>query len=299
MAMDLYAGTTDGLYRLGEGERERVADGDVRALAVEHDGLWAVLDGVVLARGGDGGLEEVARHERTVHCLLAIPGGLLAGTAEGGLVRLEGDHLVEVEGFAAAPGREDWYTPWGGPPDTRSLASAPDGTLFANVHVGGIARSRDAGGTWEPTIDVDADVHQVVVADGRVLAAAAEGLAVSDDEGETWRWETGGLHATYARAVAVAGEDVLVSASEGPGGKRSGLYRREAGGGAALRRCRAGLPEWFSGNIDTYCLVAAGESVAAADGGTVYHSVDGGETWSVLARDLPEVRCLAVRTVVV
>lgn len=291
--MDLYAGTSGGLYRLRDGVRQRVADAAVDALAVDQDGFWAVLDGTLLARGVDGGaLETVARHDRALRCLLALPGGLLAGTAGAGLVRLEGDRLVEVDGFHATPGRDGWYTPWGGPPDTRSLAATPDGTLFANVHVGGIPRSRDAGRTWEPTVDVDADVHQVVTAGGRVLAAAAEGLAVGDGGGDGWRWETAGLHATYARAVAVSGEHVVLSVSDGPGGGRSALYRGPVTGGP-LRRCGGGLPEWFGGNVDTHCLVASGDDVVAADGGTLYRSADGGRTWDVLAGDLPEVRCLA------
>jgi RND family efflux transporter MFP subunit len=34
-------------------------------------------------------------------------------------------------------------------------------TKLVNVHVGGIPRSVDSGATWAPTIDVDADVHEV------------------------------------------------------------------------------------------------------------------------------------------
>src|SRR5207247_7541735 len=130
--------------------------------------------------------------------------------------------------YRRAPGRNDWTTPWGGPPDTRSLA-ADGNALYANVHVGGILRSTDAGTNWAPTIDVDADVHQVVAGfddAGRVLAATAEGLAVSNDGGDTWAFETEGLGATYSRAAAVAGDVVLASASRGPRGDGAAVYRR-------------------------------------------------------------------------
>ncbi|MBW3602348.1 MAG: hypothetical protein KY434_06565 [Actinobacteria bacterium] len=292
--MGLLAGTAEGLYRLGDGAPERLAGGDVAAMAVDGASVWAVVDATALVRGtADGGFTSVTAHDRPLRSLLPTPDGLLAGTAAAGLVRLSDDRLVPVDGFWAVAGRDDWYTPWGGPADTRSLAAGPDGTLYANVHVGGIARSGDGGATWEPTIDVDADVHQVSVAGGLVLAAAARGLAVSDDRGGSWRWRTGGLHARYARAVAVVGDSVLVSVSEGPGGGRSAVYRGALATDGSWTRCRQGLPEWFTGNVDTGCLVADGGAVAVADAGTVYRSEDGGGTWGVVATDLPTARCLA------
>lgn len=309
--MELLAGTRQGLYRLGAGSPELLADGDVSAVTVDDGTVWAVVDDTTLVRGGPGvsgtfGFEPVARHDRALRCLLAVPGGLLAGTAEAGLVRLDGDRLVAVEGFQGVPGRGDWYTPWGGPPDTRSLAAArapggghapadsdgAGGTWYANVHVGGVPRSTDGGATWQPTIDVDDDVHQVVTAGGLVLVAAAYGLAVSDDAGATWRWRTDGLHARYARAVTVAGDTVLVSVSQGPGGGRAAVYRGEAALDGSLTRCRDGLPEWFTGNVDTGCLTADGTSVALADADRVYRSADAGRSWHLLVEGLPAVRWL-------
>lgn len=292
--MNLLASTAEGLYRLGEGVGERLAGGDVTSLAVDGDTVWAVVDDTTLLRGGaDGSFTAVSVHDQALRCLLPTGQNLLAGTAGAGLVGLDGDRLVPFDGFTAAPGREHWYTPWGGPPDTRSLAAGRDGTLYANVHVGGILRSTDGGATWVPTIDIDADAHEIALAGDLVLAAAALGLAVSDDRGGTWRWRTDGLHARYARAVAAIDGTVLVSVSQGPGGARSAIYRGPLGLDGLLTRCRQGLPEWFGDNVDTGCLVADGRSAAAADGGTVYHSEDGGETWQVLVRDLPPVHHLA------
>src|SRR5262249_51391316 len=148
------------------------------------------------------------------------------------------------------PGREAWYTPWGDPPDTRSLAVDRGGTVYANVHVGGVVRSTDGGRSWEPTLDIEADVHQVLAhprRPGHVFAASAVGLQTTVDAGATWQTVTEGLHATYLRAVAVATGGVLVSASTGPGGRRSALYRRTRAGGP-FERCRGGLPEWFGDN---------------------------------------------------
>ncbi len=85
-----------------------------------------------------------------------------------------------IPGFEAVPGRDDWHAVGSRKPYVRSLTATAGGVLLANVHVGGIPRSPDDGATWQPTIDVDADVHQVRAHPQRpelVLAAAAVGCA--------------------------------------------------------------------------------------------------------------------------
>src|SRR2546429_115455 len=82
-------------------------------------------------------------------------------------------------------GRDRWFTPWGGPPDTRSI-SEDDEAVYVNIHVGGILRSVDCGRTWQPTLPIERDVHKVLARPGRLYAASARGLAVSPDSGETW-----------------------------------------------------------------------------------------------------------------
>ena len=67
-----------------------------------------------------------------------------------------------------------------GPPlGVRSIAATCDGAaLLANVHVGGIPQSTDSGLTWRPTIDIEADVHEVCAHPTRpeiVIAAAGAG----------------------------------------------------------------------------------------------------------------------------
>jgi hypothetical protein len=99
----------------------------------------------------------------------------------------------------------------GGPPDTRSITVAADGTPFVNVHVGGVWRGDDDG-EWREVIDVDHDTHQILAADDAVVAAAAVGYGQSNDGGRTFSWSTDGLHDTYCRAVAIADGIVLVTA---------------------------------------------------------------------------------------
>ena len=281
----ILVGTAAGLHRVEDGHTE-LAERHITALS----GASALVDGRAVWRDGDW-MEEVEGPQAT--CILAVDGGVLVGTTEGHLLRLPGG--APLESFEEAPGRDQWYTPWGGPADVRSLAAAPDGTLYVNVHVGGILRSTDGGATWEPTLDIDLDVHQVVVAaDGTVLAATARGLATSTDRGATWTIVDEGLPATYARAVAVAGDTVLMSASTGPDGRRAAVYRRPLTGGEPFRRSAIGLPGTFPGNIDTFCLVADGHRAALGTfAGRVYASDDAGASWSTVAAG-PPVTCLSL-----
>lgn len=286
--------TAAGLERPGAGSE--LPGRSLVALTSEAERRWALAgDGTVL-RSEDGGWDEVARlSEPSPRCLLSTEGGLLLGTALARLFRLRREVLEPVDAFDQVPGREGWYTPWGGPPDTRSLALDRSGTVYANVHVGGIVRSTPEGG-WEPTIDVDADVHQVIAhpqRDRLVLAATAYGLAESRDGADTWETADDGLHAPYCRAVAVAGETVLVTASTGPSTRRAAVYRRPLDGGGPFERCQGGLPEWFPSNIDTHCLAATGpRAVFGTAEGEVWSSEDEGRTWERLAEDLPQIRAV-------
>jgi photosystem II stability/assembly factor-like uncharacterized protein len=212
-------------------------------------------------------------------------------------MRLRGDRLEPVESFDQAKGREDWYTPWGGPPDVRSMSRGPDGVIHANVHVGGIVRSADDGSSWEPTIDIDADVHQVLAPPGHprlVVAACARGLVGSDDGGETWRYEREGLHSSYCRAVAVGNGTLYLSSSAGPRGGRAALYRIQISSRGSFEKCADGLPEWFESNIDSGCVAAEGDEVAfGTHEGEVFGSTDAGRTWESWATGLSPVRCVA------
>lgn len=298
MAATILVGTDDGIHRVGEDQASWLGGKRVTALARGQGALWALADGRELWREplGGGGVVATSGGLR-LNCVDAGDGGVVAGTSEAHLVRLDGNELRLIDEFDRVEGRGGWYTPWGGPPDVRSLARGADGTLWVNVHVGGILRA-EAGGSFVPTIDVDADVHQVTGDPGeprRVLAATAYGLAQSDDAGATWSFATEGMHASYCRAVTVAGGQVVVSCSTGPGGARAALYRRPlaAAPEAPFERCSAGLPEWFQRNVDTACLDADGATVAfGTAAGEVYASADAGATWTQAAASLPAVRCL-------
>ena len=306
----IFAGTADGLHTFDPGGAPgpRALTGhDVWAVARQTwEHLWAIVDRREIWRGdgewrrvasvddapGAAGLQATCLADTRANDL----GGILVGTTRARLLRIgaEGD-VKPLSGFDDAPGRAEWHTPWGAPPDTRTITENGD-AVFVNVHVGGVLRSRDQGATWQPTIDIDADVHGVVTGHGRVYAAGAAGLSVSEDGGDTWRLETAGLHAAYCRSVAVCGQSVLLSASEGPGGRRAAMYRSDAAA-ERFERCREGLPESFGGNLDSLCVDAlpGGELAAVATAaGEVYASADEGSTWTHLAAGLGTIHCILV-----
>lgn len=209
---------------------------------------------------------------------------------------LQGEAVAPVEAFEKAPGRESWYTPWGGPPDVRSMSSDPTGPVYVNVHVGRVVSSSDRQGDWGPTIDIDADVHEVLFdpGSGLLLAACAKGLAVSSDRGSTWRYDADGVHGRYMRAVTVSGDTVVATASTGPRTDRAAVYRKPVNGEGSFELCREGLPEWFSDNIYTLCLAAKGSMATfGTSNGAVFLSEDEGQTWAPAAEGLPPVRCVA------
>ena len=295
----IFVATDDGVATFDhEGRALDVAHAgrSVTALGRMGDGVWAIVDAAELWHSTDAGWTHAADLDGLrATCVAGIGGAVFVGTSEARLFRRAGETLEPVPAFDDAEGRETWYTPWGGPPDTRSIANWDDDS-YVNVHVGGILRSDDGGGTWTPTIDIDADVHQVTTAEGMVLAACAGGLAVSTDRGGTWTVRTDGLETRYSRAVAVCGDAVLVSASNGPGGGNAGVYRGGLGGGT-FERCVAGLPPSFGDNVDSHCLDALSDGSFAAFGtpdGSVYRSTDQGERWDELASGLRPIQRVLV-----
>jgi hypothetical protein len=302
MSSSILVGTGGGLWQLaGDAAApvEALAGRAVTALALEGPRRWAVVDGGALWEGGDGAWTARASIEGPpATCVALTSDGPLIGTEQAHLWRWTAGRLARIESFEVVEGRQAWYTPWGDPADVRSLAPAADGTLHVNVHVGGVARSRDRGASWTPTVDIETDVHQVLAHPTRpevVLLAAAEGFGVSRDGGDTWQFTTAGLHAHYLRAVTVAGEHVLVSASAGFHGRRSAIYRRRLEGGTRFERCEAGLPRWFDDNIDTGCLAAAGPLVVfGTSDGRLFRSHDTGEHWDLVLKGLPPIACVVM-----
>jgi hypothetical protein len=298
--MTVLVATADGYHVFSSSGKHVVAlDGhSVRALAPGPGGPWVAVvdDREVWQHGEDGEWAPLAASELVLTALTPVDDVVYAGTVGAHVLRLHDGTFSAVPGFDAVTGRDEWHAV--GPPlEVRSMTATVDGTLLVNVHVGGIPRSTDGGDSWQPTIAVDDDVHEVRAhpTHGDVaVAAASVGLCRSNDGGATWTSSHEGMHASYARAVAFIGDDVLVSASDGPFTTRSAIYRGGAHGGP-LARVADGLPEWLDGNVDTACLAANPEQAALVDGGgTLWASEADGAGWTQLAQGLRHTAGVAV-----
>lgn len=267
----------DGLHH-GSGTAEHLVGRSVTAVtATDPTAAWALVDGTDVVRVTPDGTEEVVRlNEGRGLYIHEHHGTVFVGGKDARLWRLDGGELVRVASFDQAPTRDQWSTPWGGPPDVFSMASHGD-DLYVSVHVGGVLHSDDDGRTWQATIDLHDDVHQVVVDDaGTVWAATGRrGLARSSDKGHTWQYLIDGLHATYLLAVAVTAAGVLASAQSGHAGSDTAVYLFDGDHFEPV----TGLPSPLSG-ISPRHLAASGTTTAlVADDGSVYLSHDGGRTW--------------------
>jgi hypothetical protein len=292
-----------------DGPRQELAGQSVRALAPDdRGGALAIVEGHSLCRRASGGeWSAIATSDRPLACAVAAGGVVYAGTDDARILRVSETGTIELlGGFDDVAGRDAWFAGSAvidgqrvGPPlGVRSMTATADrAVLLANVHVGGIPRSVDGGVTWHPTIDIDADVHEVCAHPTRpstVIAAAAVGLCISRDGGATWAVEQDGLHASYCSAVAFSGDDILVAASADHFATQGAIYRRPIDGHGRLAPVR-GLPMWLEGIADTGGIATRESAVAVADrAGNLYVSADGGSTWSRRASRLPTPSSLLV-----
>lgn len=295
----LAATWSDGLFVFaGETRRQELAGQSVRALAPDQDGgVLAIVDGhSVCRRTREGAWSTLATSELDLACLVVVGEVIYLGTDDAQVLRVNQDGKIDpLHGFETVPGREKWYAGTAqidgrvvGPPlGVRSMTATSDGAaLLANVHVGGIPRTTDGGLTWQPTIEVDSDVHEVCAHPSdphTVIAAAAVGLCISRDGGVTWTVEQEGLHALHCTAVAFSESDMLVSAATDHFAAEAAVYRRPIEGTGPLEPVR-GLPKWLGSIVDTGCIATHRSALAVADkSGNLYASADGGHSW--LRRD--------------
>jgi hypothetical protein len=300
----LVATWRNGLFALSDNVLHEECSGQsVRGLERDHSGnALAIVGGKSLCRrSANGAWSTIARSGLELACCVTLGDPIYVGTEDAQILRVRDDGSLErLGGFDLVPGRERWYAGTAlvdgrliGPPlGIRSLAATCDqAALLANVHVGGIPRSTDSGATWQSTIEIESDVHQVCAHPTRpeiVIAAAGMGLCISRDGGQTWTTESEGLHASYCSAVAFAGDDILVAASTDHFAPRGAIYRRPMERAGPILPVGGGLPRWIDGIADTGNIAVCGLAVAVADRAeNLYLSEDAGHTWSRGGDHLP------------
>jgi hypothetical protein len=295
----------DGLFAVtGDGHRQEIADLSVRGLAPDgRGGTLAIVGGHSLRRRAPSGeWVTVATSEFELSCCMAVRDTIYVGTDDARMLRLSDRSagLEPIDGFNNVAERDAWFAGSAivngqrlGPPlGIRSVAANSNGSvLFANVHVGGIPRSMDGGRSWQPTIDINNDVHEVCAhptSPDIVVAASAVGLCISCDAGAIWTIERGGLHASYCSAVAFSGDNIFVSASTDHFASQARIYRRPIKPDGPVVAVEGGMPAWTVGIVDSGCIATSGSSIAVVDrAGNFYGSDDFGLAWSCRFARLP------------
>ena len=262
------------------------------SLSNGQSAVFALSDGNLLLLSEGNAKQIPTGIENPIASLLLIrenPLTLLIGTDEGAHVyRLTGEEgpAERVVAFDELACREEWYTPWGGPPAVRTLAKTQDGFCYADIHVGSIMRSPDEGISWEPvTPELHKDVHQVTTCladDNRVYANTQNGVYVSTDRGHSWENRIEGLPRRYGTAIAAHPSDpelLIATVQNGPRGGGAWLCRSENEG-----RTWTQLNDQLTESIDrisTGSIAFTSDGTAwAAIGKTLYIGQDSAAVWN-------------------
>jgi hypothetical protein len=297
---DLFVATTSGCHVFSEaGEAELEMTGhSLGPFARDDDGCIALVDhNEIWRRDRNGAWSHIVTAPIPLQSIVSVNGTIYAGgMEEAAMLRVCADGTVaRIDGFDQTPGRDEWIA--NGPPlGVRSLAAAQN-VVLAAVHVGGIPRSTDGGQTWKPTIPILHDAHQLSMHPsqyGFVAAAAAVGLCISHDSGESWQIYGDGSEAVSALAAAVLEDEVLYSLQDGPFAKESQLWRWRMEDGR-IEQVHDGSPERLEGKIDTNWIAAAHHQAALIDkGGDLWWSQTGSTHWKRIANIPPHVTGLFI-----
>jgi photosystem II stability/assembly factor-like uncharacterized protein len=287
------------------------ADPDRVYVGTFDDGLWASDDGGLTWDAGlpEGRVVSVAVSASHRQSGVAV---VYAGTEPSNLYRSEnGGHRWErLPALRELPSEPRWSfppRPWTHHVRTIALHPVDPDWLAVGIELGGVMRSTDGGATWfDHNPQAHSDAHGLLThphAPDRVYEVAGQGVARSEDRGETWARFEAGLDRRYAWAQAVDPEDPdmwYVAVSRSP-------FAAHGGGDGQARVWRTNGEGWVP--IDgwgeqpelrrmPYALSAlpgqANRLLAGLRGGTLLMTDDAGRSWTRLALPLGDVIDLAV-----
>lgn len=254
------------------------------------------------------------------------PGVVWAGSQPSALWRSDdrGETFSLVDALWEHPHRPQWDAGYGGQAIHTVLPHPErDGHVLVAMSTGGVYVTDDDGASWAPSNrGIDAGflpgeepefgqcVHKVARDAGdpqRLFAQNHGGVYRSDDGGGSWSSIASGLPADFGFPIVTHPERggtawlvPLVADGERVPPDASLRVWRTDDSGATWAPSEAGLPDAFYGVVLRDAMTAddadpAGVYLGTRDG-SVYASADEGETWSEIAKHLPDVLC--VRAVV-
>lgn len=223
-----------------------------------------------------------------------------------------------VRGLWDHPHREQWGEGAGGGaihtilPDPQSADS-----MLVAMSTGGVYRSQDAGRSWtasnkgikasfmpDPWPEFGQCVHKVVrdsQTPSRLYAQNHHGVYRSDDSGETWISIADGLPTDFGFTVQAHPHQadtvwlvpVKADGERIPPGAALQV-QRSTDAGATWQTMTTGLPHPSYTCVlrDAACVDDQGGLYFGTRNGEVYVSIDNGESFTVVAQQLPDVLCV-------
>ncbi len=233
-----------------------------------------------------------------------------AGTEPSNLYRSEdhGHSWERLPGLRQLPSEPTWSfppRPW--THHVRTIAPHPvdPARLSVGIELGGVMRSEDFGETWlDHNPQAHSDAHALLTHSerpDRLYEIAGQGIAVSEDRGETWARREGDLDRHYAWAGAVdpdrpdrwyAAVSRSPFAAHGAGDGDAVLLRTDGNGWTRIDTWDKATPEL---RRMPYALLAPepDELLAGLRGGLMVLSSDAGASWRRLELQLHDVIALA------
>jgi hypothetical protein len=255
------------------------------------------------------------------------PDVVYAGTEPSALFRSEdrGEHFEMVRPLWDHPDRPEWSAGFGGQAIHTIVPHSDDADrILVAMSTGGVYRSSDRGASWsrankgikayffpDPWPEFGQCVHKVASHPGapeRAFAQNHHGVYRSDDGGGSWQSIADGLPSDFGFPIVVHPHrpetvylfPLVADGERFPPEAKARVWRSDDAG-ETWRALGDGLPDsfWAAVMRDALCTDTAdpaGIYFGARDG-SLFASLDEGESWTQVKAHLPDVLCVRAAVV--